>query len=168
MVLNCLGERWIFSLLKETPTGRGLWRATRRTRSSKFSNSNRPIGTNDRCVSLVARIRGFIESDMEFPSIYELPGPDRPGKRFRPSLPGYEFEFPCCEFSLVVQLNKPVSIPPVMRQIALDVRQNSWPIFMRAALALETRLLFILLNAIRKRGRVMQLACQLSPKCRRG
>ena len=50
---------------------------------------------------------------------------------------------------MVVLLNKPVSIPPVMRQMALDVRQNSWPTFMRAALALETRLLFILLNAIR-------------------
>ena len=31
MVLNCLGAPWIFSLLKETPTGRGLWRASRRT-----------------------------------------------------------------------------------------------------------------------------------------
>jgi hypothetical protein len=50
---------------------------------------------------------------------------------------------------MVVLLNEPVSIPPVMRQMALDVRQDSWPLFMRAALALETRLLFILLNAIR-------------------
>jgi hypothetical protein len=50
---------------------------------------------------------------------------------------------------MVVQMIKPVSIPSVMRQIALEVRQNSRPIFMRAALALETRLLFILLNAIR-------------------
>jgi hypothetical protein len=30
---------------------------------------------------------------------------------------------------MVVQMNKTVSIPSVMRQIALDVRQNSWPIY---------------------------------------
>ena len=52
-----------------------------------------------------------------FPSISELPGPDCPEEKSRPSLPEYEFEFPCCEFSMVVQLNKPVSIPPVMRRI---------------------------------------------------
>jgi hypothetical protein len=57
--------------------------------------------------------------------------------------------FHFCEFSIDVQFNKPVSIPSRNAIMALDVRQNSWPMFMSNALALETRLLFILLNAIR-------------------
>lgn len=60
---------------------------------------------------------------------------------------------------------KPVSVPPVMRQIALKVRQNSRATLAMAALAMGTRFLFILLDAAHRRSRVTQIAGQLLRKC---
>ena len=68
------------------------------------------------------------------------------------------------DFHFVPYCRESVSIPPVMRRIPLDVRQNSCPKLATFVLALGIRLLFILLNAVRKQTRVMQAAGQLAPK----
>ena len=60
VVFNRLETGWTANFLKLAPIGRGLWRVTCRTRTSKLSNSNGVIGTKDRCALLVARIRVFI------------------------------------------------------------------------------------------------------------